>query len=178
MVPERFTTARLILRRPEETDAEAVFEYGSDPEVARFADWPRLTSIDEARGAAARAALRWASGGEYGWRITVAPDDTPVGGVACSFDGDRAEFGFLVHRKLWGRGYATEAAGAVFGWMTSLPALHRIQATCDIENVASARVLEKLGLRRERVLQDWTVRPNLPGKPMRDAFLYSWVREA
>jgi len=177
MVPERFTTERLVLRRSKETDAPAVFEYGSDPEVARFADWPRLTSIDDARGSVARAALGWDSG-DHSWRITVPPDDTPVGGVACSFDGDRAEFGFLLHRKLWGRGYATEAAQAVFQWLTSLPLLLRIQATCDIENLASARVLEKLGMQREAVLQSWTVRPNLPGKPIRDAFLYSWVREA
>jgi len=177
MVPERFTTARLILRRSKDTDAAAVFEYGGDLEVARFADWPRLTDIDEARNAVANAALRW-NAGDYAWRITVAPDDAPVGGVACSFDGDRAEFGFLVHRKHWGRGYATEAARAVVEWMTSLPAVHRVQATGDIGNVASARVLEKLGLRRERVLKDWTVRPNLPGKPIRDALLYAWVRES
>jgi RimJ/RimL family protein N-acetyltransferase len=175
-VPERFETARLILRRSKDTDAAAVFEYGGDPDVARFADWPRLTNIDEARSAVVNATLRWNSG-DYAWRITVMPDDTPVGGVACSFDGDRAEFGFLVHRKLWGRGYATEAAGAVYQWLTSLQSVQRIQATCDIENVASARVLEKLGMQCETVLRDWTVRPNLPGKPIRDALLYSWVRK-
>ena len=178
VVPESFSTSRLFLRRSKESDAPAVFEYGGDPEVARYGDWPRLTSVDEARGAVERAARRWESGEEYAWRITVRPDDTPVGGVACSFGGHRAEFGFLVHHRLWGRGYATEAAHAVFQWMASLPHIHRIQATCDIENSASARVLEKLGMRRDCVLRRWAVRPNLPGKPIRDAFLYAWVREA
>jgi ribosomal-protein-alanine N-acetyltransferase len=178
IVPESFSTSRLFLRRSRESDAPAIFESGGDPEVARYADWPRLTGIDEARRAVERAALRWESGDEYGWRITIVPDDTPVGGVACSFDGHRAEFGFIVNRRLWSRGYATEAARAVFQWMASLPEVHRVQATCDIDNLASARVLEKLGMRRECVLRRWAVRPNLPGKPIRDAFLYAWVREA
>ena len=177
IVPESFRTSRLILRRSKDSDAAEVFEYGSDPEVVRYADWRRLTSLDEARKAIANAGRRWEAGDEYAWRITVVPDDTPVGGVACSFDGHRADFGYLVHRPLWSRGYATEAAQAVFQWMASLPEVHRIQATCDIDNVASARVLEKLGMRRECVLRRWAVRPNLPGKPIRDAFLYAWVCE-
>ena len=167
-----------MLRRSKESDAEAVLDYGGDPEVARFADWPRLTSLEEARRAVANADRRWEAGDEYAWRITVVPDDTPVGGVACSFDGPRAEFGYLVHRKLWGNGFATEAAEAVFRWLTSLSSVQRIQATCDIDNVASARVLEKLGMRRECVLRNWTVRPNLPGKPVRDSLLYVWTRDA
>src|SRR5262249_1313505 len=136
IVPESFSTSRLFLRRSRESDAPAVFEYVGDPAVARYADWPRLTSIDEAQRAAERAAPRWDAGDEYAWRITVPPDDTPVGGVACSLNGHRTEFGFLVHRRLWGRGYATEAAQAVFRWMTSLPQIQRIQATCDIDNLA------------------------------------------
>ena len=178
IVPESFATSRLLLRRSRDSDAAALFAYGSDPEVARYADWPQLASLDDAQRAVERAAGRWASGEEYAWRLTVPPDDTPVGGVACSLDGHRAELGFLVHRRLWGRGYATAAAQAVFRWIASLPHVHRIQATCDIENSASARVLEKLGMRRECVLRRWAVRPNLPGKPVRDALLFAWVREA
>lgn len=177
-IPESFDTARLRLRRSRPGDAAAVFEYGSDPEVARYADWPRLVQHEDAERAVANAASRWESGEEYGWRLTVKPDDVAVGGVACSINGHRAEFGYLVHRELWGRGYATEAAGAVLEWLQSVPTILRVQATCDVDNLASVRVLEKLGMQREAVLRRWSLRPNLPGQPVRDSFLFSWVREA
>jgi Acetyltransferase (GNAT) domain len=92
-VPDTFTTPRLYLRRPQPSDAPAVFEYGSDPEVARYMDWPALVDMQDAITATARAVRRWESGEEYGWRLTVRPNDTPVGGVACSIEGHRAGLG-------------------------------------------------------------------------------------
>ena len=178
LVPETFSTERLILRRPKASDAAAIFAYGSDPEVAKFADWPRLERIEDAAAAIENAARRWAAGDEYSWRMTVKPDDTAVGGVACSIEGQRAEFGFLVTRRLWGQGYATEAAQAVLQWIKSLPQVNQIQATTDIDNLPSARVLEKLGMVREAVLPQWSRRPNLPDRPTRDAVLFTWRREA
>ena len=177
-MPETLSSERLILRRPRISDADAIFAYGGDPEVAKYADWPRLVSVDDARSAIERAVSRWEAGDEYAWRITVKPEDEAIGGVACSIDGHRAEFGFLVKRTLWNRGYATEAARVVFEWLRALPAVVRIQATTDVENVASVRVLEKLGMSREAVLRRWSRRPNLPGQPIRDAVLYVWSREA
>jgi RimJ/RimL family protein N-acetyltransferase len=177
-VPDSFTTPRLYLRRPQQSDAPAVFEYGSDPEVTRYMDWPALVDLQAAIKATERAVRRWESGEEYAWRFTVRPDDTPVGGVACSIKGQGAELGFVLSRHHWGRGYATEAARAVFDWLVSLETVQRIQATCDVDNRGSVRVLEKLGMSRKDLLRQWAVRPNLPGRPVRDAFLYAWVRAA
>jgi len=177
-VPDTFTTPRLYLRRPQQSDAPAVFEYGSDPEVARYMDWPALVDMQDAIKATERAVRRWESGEEYAWRLTVRPNDTPVGGVACSIEGHRAGLGFVLSRHHWGKGYATEAARAVFDWLVSLETVQRIQATCDVDNRASIRVLEKLAMSREALLRRWAVRPNLPGRPVRDAFSYSWVRAA
>jgi [ribosomal protein S5]-alanine N-acetyltransferase len=177
-VPDTFTTPRLYLRRPQPSDAPAVFEYGRDPEVARYMDWPALVNMQDAITATARAVRRWESGEEYGWRLTVRPNDTPVGGVACSIEGHRAGLGFVLSRHHWGKGYATEAARAVFDWLVSLETVQCIQATCDVDNQASIRVLEKLGMSRAARLPRWAVRPNLPGRPVRDAFSYSWVRPA
>ena len=116
LVPETFSTERLFMRRPKASDAAAVFAYGSDKEVAEFADWPRLERLEDAAAAIENAVRRWDSGDEYSWRMTVKPDDTAVGGVACSIKGPRAEFGFIVARRLWGHGYATEAAHPVLEW--------------------------------------------------------------
>jgi RimJ/RimL family protein N-acetyltransferase len=86
-----------------------------------------------------------------------------------------AEFGFLLNRRYWGKGFATEAAQAIIEWLFSIPSIWRVWATCDTENLASARVLEKAGLSREGTLRRWIVRPNISSEP-RDAFIYSRVR--
>jgi ribosomal-protein-alanine N-acetyltransferase len=65
-----------------------------------------------------------------------------------------ADLGFIFAREAWGRGYATEAARAMVRAGFEQLGLRRIIATCDVENVASARVLEKTGLRRESTLEN------------------------
>ena len=60
-----------------------------------------------------------------------------------------AAFSYLLHRDYWGKGYATEAMHALFDFGFHELGLHRVADTCDVRNVASARVMEKLGLRRE-----------------------------
>jgi [ribosomal protein S5]-alanine N-acetyltransferase len=59
------------------------------------------------------------------------------------------ELGYALARAYWGRGFATEAGTAVVAWALERPEIHRVWAVCDAENVASARMLEKLGMRRE-----------------------------
>lgn len=177
VAPETIATTRLHLRRPKPSDASAVYEYTRDPEVTRFMDWPAPSRIGDTIAAAENALRRWESGDEYAWRITVKPDDTPVGAIGCRLRDHTADFGFWLARPFWGRGYATEAARAVVGWLASLDEVDRIWATCDVENTASARVLERIGLSREGVLRRFAVRPNLPAQPPRDALLYSWIRE-
>ena len=61
----------------------------------------------------------------------------------------RGEIGYLLDLRYWGRGYATEAARAVLDFGFRELDLHRVYATCRPANVASIRVMEKLGMRRE-----------------------------
>ena len=178
VVPEIFTTPRLRLRPSLRSDAPAVFELGSDLEVARYMDWPALKDLRDAILATERAEQQWKIGDRYTWRITITPHDIPIGNVGCHIAGRQAELGFVLSRRQWGQGFATEASRVVFEWLASEPAISRIQATCDVDNAASQRVLEKLGMTREAILPQSVVRPNLPGRPMRDALLYAWVREA
>jgi len=177
-VPETLTTRRLVLRRPKLSDAAAIYEYGGDPEVTRYMDWPTNSSVADVVARLEGAGLRWESGEEYSWVITVKPGDRPIGSVACCFRGHAVDLGYVLSRNNWGRGYATEAAKSVLQWAATLEGVHRIWATCDVENTASARVLEKIGMSREGVLRRWAHRPNLPPQPPRDAFVYSWVSEA
>lgn len=174
--PHVIATERLTLRRPTLQDAVARFAYATDPEVVRYMDWPPPLDVDAVAARIGAAASRWESGEEYSWTITVSPSDHAVGAVACFVREHAAEIGFVLARSSWGHGYATEAANAVLRWASSLDSVFRVWATCDVENAASARVLEKIGMSSEGVLRRWAIRPNLAPEVPRDAVIYSWVK--
>ena len=70
-----------------------------------------------------------------------------------------------------------EAITAVAGWAFSDPSVFRVWAVCDVENRASARVLEKAGFLREGVLKKWSLHPNISAIP-RDCYSYSQTRQS
>jgi RimJ/RimL family protein N-acetyltransferase len=65
-----------------------------------------------------------------------------------------AWIGYVINPRCWGRGYATEAAREMLRFGFGELELHRIEATCDVLNAASARVLEKIGMQREGLLRE------------------------
>ena len=80
----------------------------------------------------------------------------------------------MLARDSWGKGLMVEAVDAVSGWFLSLPAIYRIWAVVDTENLASARVLEKASFVREGTLRRSMMCPNVSATP-RDAFMYARV---
>ena len=172
--PEILTTERLLLRHPRLSDADAIFEYGSDPAVVHYMDYPPRPHVDAVVQSIKEHSTRW-NAGNLSWVITVNPNDRPIGTIACSVEGHTADFGYLIHQNHWGQGFATEAAKVVAEWALSLPEVYRLWATCDVENLASARVLEKCGLVYEGRLRFSHIRPNISPAP-RDALLYARIR--
>ncbi|CAN5535593.1 hypothetical protein BH11ARM2_BH11ARM2_31510 [soil metagenome] len=91
------------------------------------------------------------------WGVTVAPDDVAVGLFgygSWSQEHRRAEIGYCLHRDYWGQGFALEALMPLIAYGFREMGLHRIHACTWVENVASVRLLEKCGFRREGVLRD------------------------
>ncbi len=174
--PEVVTTERLVLRRPRLADAEAIFEYASDPKVIHYMDYYPRTDVGEVVKFLEGQPERWESG-SFSWVLTAKADDRPIGTIACWVEDHAAGFGYLLNQKYWGQGYATEAACAVVEWAISLPEIYRVWATCDTENLASIKVLEKSGLVCEGRLRCYQIRPNISAIP-RDAFMYARVRGA
>ena len=145
--PETMELARIRMRRPSLADVEAIFEYGSDPEVARYADWPVRTSVDPLVESLRGRSARWESGAEYYWVITLPPEDRAVGGISCCIVQDSAEIGFLLNRRYWGNGLATEAARAIVEWALSIPSIRRVWATAIPKTWRPRACLKKRGLR-------------------------------
>jgi len=173
--PKQFELPRIRLRPATVADAEAIFEYGSDPIVAHYTDWACRTTIEPLIESIQAREATWGNDQDYSWTLATLAEDRAIGGVRCKLSGKSAEIGFLLNRRFWGQGYAVEAARAVMDWMFSVAEIERVWATCDTENAASIRALEKLGFEREQILLKAIVRPQISPEP-RDAYLYRCLR--
>jgi RimJ/RimL family protein N-acetyltransferase len=148
-------TPRLYLRAFRRADHAAVHAYASDPLVCRYMDWGPNTIEDTT--AFLDAVLYRKARGEFPLAIVERADRELIGAVelrVTSTSSRRGEMGYVLARARWGQGYATEAAAAVLAFGFERLGLHKVSATCDPENVASARVLEKVGLTREGYLRE------------------------
>jgi RimJ/RimL family protein N-acetyltransferase len=151
------STPRLLLRAFQLSDYDALREIDADPEVLRYRSRAVITPgdtrhfLEQASAAAAEAlpraqhifavALRGA--GPDGGRL--------IGqcGLTVLPPGGEAFMWYSLHRGFWGQGYATEAARAVLGYGFEQAGLLRIFAECHPDNLASLRVMHKIGLRPE-----------------------------
>ena len=172
-----FDTARLHLRPPSPDDADAVFAgWASDPAVTRWLTWRPHERVDTVREFLAHQATLVAAGGQHAWVLVERAGGTPIGMLDAVVDGPRVVLGYALARSRWGHGYMVEALRPVVRWALDQPTIHRVWAFCDVDNHASARVLEKAGLTFEGVLRRWCLHPNAGAVP-RDCRVHARVRE-
>jgi RimJ/RimL family protein N-acetyltransferase len=170
-------TARLRLRPPAFADAEAIFaEYAQDPAVTRYLSWRTHRQADTVKALLREALEAQKSGSRYLWVITVKEADRAVGMIEARVRGHRLNLGYVLARRYWGNGYMAEALRPLVDWALGQDEIYRVWASCDVENTASARVLEKIGMQREGILRRWFVHPNI-GQAPRDCYSYSLVKD-
>jgi [ribosomal protein S5]-alanine N-acetyltransferase len=150
-------TARLRLRPFAETDADGIFDLQSNPRVLRYWDAPPWTTRDQAKRFIAICGQMGQDGVGARLAIERAADDAFIGW--CSLHKWNPEFrsarlGYCFAEPAWDQGFGTEAAGAVLRWAFDTLDLNRVQAETDTRNLASGRVLEKLGFIREGTLRE------------------------
>ncbi len=148
----QLTTERLVLREFAEDDWPAVLTYQSDPRYLRYYAWTGRTEEE------VRAFVRMFISHQeeqprrkFQLAVTLRGDGRLIGNCGVRTDPGRREgdIGYELDPRHWGRGYATEAARAILAFGFAELRLHRVWASCVAENAGSARVLEKLGMRRE-----------------------------
>jgi len=149
-------TGRLLLRKMSLSDAEDLFEYASDPEVAKYTTWQAHESIEDTKCFLNSVMDQHKNRQVAPWGVIHKEDKKLIG--TCGFvywdlPNSRAEIAYALSRKYWRKGYMTEAVREVitFGFRTM--ELNRIEARCKIKNIASARVMEKVGMRFEGILR-------------------------
>lgn len=144
---------RVVLREVTPDDWQAVHAYSTLPEVFVFQPWgpnsPEETrafvdSIVEARGVVPR--------GRFALAIVHRTTDGLMGVCELRIKNCRfgiGEIGYSLHPRYWHQGYATDAAKLLLHFGFGVQHLHRIQATCDPRNEASARLLQRIGMQYE-----------------------------
>jgi [ribosomal protein S5]-alanine N-acetyltransferase len=172
-VLEQVTTDRLLIRKPVLADAEAVFSvYSNDPEVTRYLAWPRHTTVAQTRVFLEFSDVEWGRwpAGPY---LIESRKGILMGSTGFAFETpQRAATGYVLARRYWGNGYATEALGAVVRIAQELN-IRRLYALCNREHVASCRVLEKCAFSREGILRAYAEFPNDRPGQVQDVVCYS-----
>jgi [ribosomal protein S5]-alanine N-acetyltransferase len=176
MFPDRFQTARLILRPISPADAAPIFDtYAQDPDVTRFLTWRPHRTLAETEAYVARC-LATPSHLSRTY-VLVGRQDKAIRGA---FDLRQPEpyrlgYGYVLARRWWGQGLMTETLAKVARWALDREDIWRIGAVCDVENLASAHVMEKAGMTRDGLLRRWIMLPNISDEP-RDCFSFAKVR--
>jgi [ribosomal protein S5]-alanine N-acetyltransferase len=176
MIPDIFETARLLLRPITITDADPIFDsYAHDDEVARFLIWRPHRSRSETRAYVERC-IATPSEVERTYVIVGRDNNLVRGAFALRQRAPhRLDCGYVLARPWWRQGLMTEALTEVSGWALLQSSVFRIGAVCDVENIGSARVLEKSGFVQEGLLRRWLLHPNIRDEP-RDCYSYARVR--
>jgi [ribosomal protein S5]-alanine N-acetyltransferase len=173
MFPVRLELERLVLREWQETDWLAAHEYARDPEVVKYETWGP-NSVEQTRDFVRRSieASRSEPRTVFELAVTERANGALIGGCGIRVRDSihrEGDLGYTLGAGWWGRGLGTETARALVRFGFDRLGLHRIWATCHVENRASARVLEKAGMRLEGTLR----KHRLQRGEWRDSFLYA-----
>jgi len=151
------TTSRLILREIIPTDAADLFSFHSDPEVQKYDSDPPMREIAEAVFLIEKITQWFTSGQAISWGIAFKEENRLIGGLGFYFWGKayyKTELGYTVARPYWRRGIAAEAVRALMQFGFETLHLHRINADTRMDNLASVRLMQKLGFRHEGVRRE------------------------
>lgn len=134
-------------------DWAAVHAYAADPAVVRYMSWGP-NSPEQSMAFVASAVVTAAENPRtrFDLAIVLCANNELVGSAGIYLQPGKpyaAEIGYCLRQDAWGKGYASEAARLLVHFGFASLGLHRISATCDPENTASARVLQKAGLQQE-----------------------------
>jgi RimJ/RimL family protein N-acetyltransferase len=171
------TTARLAIRRFRPADAADLFEYLSDPQVYRFEPGE---PIDRAQ--AETRARNMAASPDF-WAIELAAAGKVIGQLYFKqiepAERLTCELGYILSPAWQRQGYGSEAAGALVEHALTAGGMHRVVAHCNPENIASWKLLEKIGFQREGLLhQDVFFRRDAAGQPLwTDTCVYARLQE-
>ncbi|MEP7234010.1 MAG: GNAT family protein [Ignavibacteriota bacterium] len=155
--PPTFETSRLIIRPLTMTDDEAIYAYCCDPEVAHYVSFNTHRSIEDTRVFLRSALESYEKQTDPGSLAIVMKEEMKLIGTIGYLNfrpsHKSVEIGYALSRPYWNKGIVTEASKAMTDHFFRNSDLVRIEAQCRTENIGSARVMEKAGMRFEGILR-------------------------
>lgn len=142
------------LRPLRESDWRAAHVWASDPQVSRHQAWGPNTE-DDTREFVSTAVAEMAQRPRHRWVYAVCVEDQVVGSCELNLRGlGQGEIGYVLRRDRWGQGITSAAARQLLRIAFEEHDLHRVYATCDPRNAASAGVLRRIGMQHEGRLRE------------------------
>lgn len=149
-------TPRLILRPLTMRDAQDIYDYSCDPEVARHVLWDAHRSVADSRAYLRFILRQYREGMPSSYGIVLKTTGRVVGTIGFMWyqsDNQTCEVGYSLARSLWNNGLMTEALQALIDMAFDRLPLNRIEAQHDVANPSSGRVMLKCGMRYEGTLR-------------------------
>ncbi len=150
-------TERLILRRWEESDAEDLYKYASNPDVGPIAGWPPHQSLDESKDV-----IKNVLNGKEAYAICLKEDGKAIGAIELKLNGhtdmtekdDECELGYWIGKPFWGQGLMPEAANELLRYAFEDIGMSKVWCGYYEGNIKSKRVQEKVGFKYQWTSED------------------------
>jgi ribosomal-protein-alanine N-acetyltransferase len=151
-------TQRLLLRRITKQDVPEIFILRSSDTVMQYIDRPRALSLDDAAAFFDKIDESLESNNGITWGITLKENPATLIGTIGYWriikEHYRAEIGYMLHPDFWQKGMMKEALILLLDFAFNTMNLHSIEANLNIENIASAKLLEATGFVREAYFKE------------------------
>lgn len=170
-------TERLILRKFKKSDLLSVYNnWASDERMTIFLGWIAHKNIEETK----RIMNIWLNNyrtTSYNWNIIIKDENESIGNISVinsntMFKDNKAYIYYCIGSKYWKKGYTTEAVRVVINYLINEVGIKEIAAGYDSLNIASGKVLEKVGMKRIATLENMGLNPN-NGKYENERYEYS-----
>lgn len=142
-------TPRLVLRKMMVSDCFDMYDYARRPDLTKYLTWSPHGNVEYTKQYLAYLAKHYRLGDFYDWAVVLKSENKMIGTCGFtrfSFPNDAAEVGYVLNPDYHGKGIATEALLRVMTFGFEDLRLNRIEAKCIKGNVASRRVMEKVGM--------------------------------
>jgi len=150
--PPLLNNASVSLRIAKLSDFDVIKSYRQDPENCRYICIPEDDIATMKIVKLLSQSWQLKLGQWNGLVICLHGSDTPVGEIVFNiedYDCSRVELGYRMSANVAGKGVCTQAAELLVDYLFKQMEVHKIVAKCDVRNIASTRVMEKLGFARE-----------------------------
>ena len=165
-----FQTPRLLLRRFTLEDAPLVLELNSDPEILKYLHEPKIENLQHAEDVLTGIILPQYKNNLGRWAIHIKENNEFIGwcGLKHRPEINETDLGYRFKKSCWGKGYATEAAKHSLYYGFEKLNIPVITGRAHIENVASLKVLEKIGMQfiKEEVVDNCPVKTYILRNPL------------